>query len=133
MLTHQGNSPFVSPHRGDELPQADEGLPLAYPTSGLLSLRAEDHLRLFRKLLNELDEEINSKRIPLTSEIKEDLETNFLGIIAIIRNFRNESGHPTGNIISREQCCVNLNLFIPYCKKMYQLMDFFNHAKFGFL
>jgi len=82
-------------------------------------------LHKLNKFRNKLDEEINSKRIPLTSEIKEDLETNFLGIIAIIRNFRNESGHPTGNIISREQCYVILNLFIPYCKKMYQLMDFF--------
>lgn len=82
-------------------------------------------LQKLNKFRNKLDIEINSKRIQLPSEIKEDFETNFLGIMAIIRNFRNESGHPTGNIISREQCYVNLNLFIPYCKKMYQLTDFF--------
>jgi hypothetical protein len=72
-------------------------------------------LQKLNKFRNKLDEEINSKRILLTSEIKEDLETNFLGIIAIIRNFRNESGHPTGNIISREQCYVNRN-YSPLCQ-----------------
>lgn len=58
-------------------------------------------------------------------EIKEDLDTNFSGIIAIIRNFRNESGHPSGKIISREQCFILLQLFIPYCKKIYQMNNFF--------
>lgn len=61
-----------------------------------------------------------------TPEIREDLDTNFSGIIAIIRNFRNESGHPSGKIISREQCYILLQLFIPYCKKIYQLKTFFN-------
>ncbi len=61
----------------------------------------------------------------LKPEIREDLDTNFSGIIAIIRNFRNESGHPSGKIISREQCYILLQLFIPYCKKIYQLKAFF--------
>ena len=60
-----------------------------------------------------------------TPEIREDLDTNFSGIIAIVRNFRNESGHPSGKIISREQCYILLQLFIPYCKKIYQLKKFF--------
>ncbi|MCD4784071.1 MAG: hypothetical protein K8T10_09645 [Candidatus Eremiobacteraeota bacterium] len=68
----------------------------------------------------------NEKNLPLERETKEGLETNLFGIIELIRNFRNESGHPTGKIISREQCYVLLNLFIPYCKKMYQLIEFFS-------
>jgi hypothetical protein len=61
-----------------------------------------------------------------TPEIREDLDTNFSGIIAIIRNFRNESGHPSGKIVSREQCYILLQLFVPYSKKIYQLKAFFN-------
>jgi hypothetical protein len=72
----------------------------------------------FKKILEE-----NIRDIP--REIKEDLDTNFAGIISVIRNFRNESGHPTGKIVSREQAFVLLQLFIPYCKKIYELMDFF--------
>ena len=78
-------------------------------------------LQKLNKFKNILDQHLNE----LSSGVKEDLDTNFLGIMAMLRNFRNESGHPSGKIISREQCFVNLNLFIPCCKKVYQLIDFF--------
>jgi hypothetical protein len=60
-----------------------------------------------------------------TAPMREDLDTHFTGILSVIRNFRNQSGHPSGQIISREQCYVLLQLFVPYAKKMYQLRDFF--------
>ena len=75
-------------------------------------------LNKFRNILEQ-----NKRSLP--SEVKEDLDTNFSGILTMIRNFRNESGHPTGKIISREQCYVLLHLFITCCKKIYQLIDFF--------
>jgi hypothetical protein len=82
-------------------------------------------LRKLNKFKNILDQ--NQDILPLA--VKEDLDTNFMGITAVIRNFRNESGHPTGRIIGREQCFVLLQLFIPYCKKMYELIDVFeSHA-----
>ncbi len=75
-------------------------------------------LTKFQNIIHEL-----SKELP--PEIKEDFDTNLSGIISIIRNFRNESGHPSGKIISREQCFVLLHLFIPCCKKIYQTREFF--------
>lgn len=62
----------------------------------------------------------------LPSAVKDDLETNFSGILSIIRTFRNQSGHPSGKIIDREQAYVLLGLFPHYCKKMYQLIDHFS-------
>ena len=75
-------------------------------------------LNKFRKILEQ-----NISLLP--ANVKEDLDTNFSGIISMIRNFRNESGHPSGKIISREQSYVLLHLFIPCCRKIYQLMDVF--------
>ena len=89
--------------------------------------KAFDERNISKKLeafKNRLKQEMGNN-ISLPDEIKENLDTNLDGIMNTIRNFRNESGHPSGNIISREQCYVNLNLFIPYCKKAYQLIDFF--------
>ncbi|MDR0477102.1 MAG: hypothetical protein LBH14_04095 [Desulfobulbaceae bacterium] len=57
--------------------------------------------------------------------IKEGFDTHFEGILSVIRNLRNESGHPSGKIIDREQTFVLLRLFIPYCKKAYQLIGYF--------
>ena len=82
-----------------------------------------------RFILNKLNKfrEITEKHIhKLPYGIKEDLDTSFLGIQTLIRNFRNESGHPTGKFIDREQTFVLLQLFIPYCRKLYALMDFFS-------
>lgn len=76
-------------------------------------------LQKVNKFKNILDQQVRS----LPAEIKEDLDTHFAGILSIIRNFRNQSGHPTGKIMDREQTYVLLQLFVPYCKKMYQLMD----------
>jgi hypothetical protein len=75
--------------------------------------------------LNKFKQILDQHKGDLSSEIREDLDTNFLSIIAIIRNFRNESGHPSGKIISREQCYILLQLFVPYCKKIYHLKKFF--------
>ena len=78
-------------------------------------------LQKVNKFKNVLDQQ--SKSLPLG--IREDIDTHFAGILSIIRTFRNESGHPTGKIIDREQAYVLLQLFVPYCKKMYQLMEYF--------
>jgi hypothetical protein len=76
-------------------------------------------LQKVNKFKNLLDQE--SRKLP--PEIREDLDTHFAGILSIIRTFRNQSGHPTGKIVAREQAYVLLSLFIPYCKKMHQLMS----------
>ncbi len=72
----------------------------------------------FKKVLDH-----HAKTLP--REVQEDLDTRFAGILSIIRTFRNEAGHPTGKVIDREQAYVLLNLFIPYCRKMYQLKEHF--------
>jgi hypothetical protein len=78
-------------------------------------------LQKVNKFKNVLDQNIRF----LPSEIKEDLDTHFAGILSVIRNFRNQAGHPSGKVIDREQTYVLLQLFIPYCKKLYQLIDHF--------
>ena len=65
------------------------------------------------------------KHVLLPKEIKEDLDIDFAGILEVIRTFRNDSGHPSGKIMEREQTYVLLQMFVPYCKKLYQLIDFF--------
>ena len=80
-------------------------------------------LRRVNKFKSILDKHVKT----MDPRVREDLDTHFAGILSIIRNFRNQSGHPSGHIIEREQCYVLLQLFIPYGKKMYQLMDHFKH------
>lgn len=78
-------------------------------------------LQKFNKFRNIVDQ--NIKILP--PEVREDLDTNLSGILSMIRNFRNESGHPSGKIIGREQCYILLHLFIPCCRKIYDLIACF--------
>lgn len=79
-------------------------------------------LRRFNKFRSAID--MVAKSLPPV--IKEDLDTHFAGILSVIRTYRNESGHPTGKIIDREQTFVLLQLFIPYSKKLNQLREYFS-------
>jgi hypothetical protein len=81
-------------------------------------------LQKFLKFKSALEKHVLPK---LPAEIKEDFGIYFEGILSVIRNFRNDSGHPSGKILGREQTYVLLQLFVPYCKKVYQLIEFFKH------
>jgi hypothetical protein len=78
--------------------------------------------RTILQKVNRFKQHLDQQRKSLPGTINEDLDTHFAGILSIIRTFRNQSGHPTGQIIDRDQAYVLLNLFIPYCRKMHQLM-----------
>ena len=86
---------------------------------------AIDKERALLPKINKFKNLLDQMRADLPASAKEDLDTHFAGISSIIRTFRNQSGHPTGHIIDREQAYVLLNLFVPYCRKMYQLMEAF--------
>ena len=64
-------------------------------------------------------------------EVRESFDTQFLGIQSIIRIYRNESGHPTGKVIDREQAFVNLRLFIPFGKMVHYLMNHYKSTQQG--
>ena len=79
-------------------------------------------LQKFRKFRAALEKNVQAD---LPGEIKENLDIEFDGILSVIRTFRNDAGHPSGKILEREQTYVLLQMFAPYCKKLYQLMKFF--------
>jgi hypothetical protein len=94
------------------------------PTHSATFKKASDEKTILRKL-NASKKILDQNQSSLPSRVKEDLDTQFMSIISMIRNFRNESGHPSEKIIDREQCYILLQLFIPCCEKIYQLIDMF--------
>ncbi len=66
---------------------------------------------------NKFKQKLDGKKQDLPKEVKDDLDINLDMILPLIRNYRNESGYPNEKVPSREQCYVNLQLFIPCCKK----------------
>lgn len=57
-------------------------------------------------------------------KLSENIETELEGILSVIRRFRNDAGHPSGDIPTREQTYMLLQIFIPYCQRVYGVLDF---------
>jgi hypothetical protein len=83
------------------------------------------HERTTLRKINKFKNVVDQTRKSFPKELLEDFDTHFLGIQSLIRTFRNEAGHPTGKIIDREQAFINLQLFIPFGRKAYELMAYF--------
>lgn len=82
-----------------------------------------------RKLYRRLDlfrKAMESTKPSIPKEIDEDFDSRFSTIISVIRQVRNESGHPTGKQVTRQQVFCNLYLFPHCCQKIYQLREFFS-------
>ncbi len=61
-----------------------------------------------------------SRHDRLPRELRDKLETTFLGVGALIRGVRNDAGHPALPSVDREQCFVNLRLYPGYRNWIYQ-------------
>ena len=61
----------------------------------------------------------------LPSRLKYDIDIQLQAIFNLIRTCRNDVGHPTGRIIDRRLAFANLQVFIGYSKRVYDLMNFF--------
>jgi len=86
---------------------------------------AVQHERTTLGKINKFKEVVEQNKKALPKHILDDFDTQFLGIQSLIRTFRNESGHPSGRIIEREQAFVNLQLFVSFGHKAYQLIDYY--------
>ena len=51
------------------------------------------------------------------------------GIFELLRNCRNDAGHPTGKRLSKEEVFTLLRLFVSYINKIYDMIDYFNNNK----
>ena len=66
-------------------------------------------------------------RNKIPGEITDNIDSMVSGIFDLIRNSRNDAGHPaSGAEIDRDAIYSHLRLFIPYCQKIYALMGWFS-------
>lgn len=77
-----------------------------------------DKFREFRK-------RIESEKNRLPAELTDNMALNFDAVLDALRIYRNEAGHPTGKIITREDQYISLHMFARYLLKMYQFRNHF--------
>jgi hypothetical protein len=83
--------------------------------------------KMIKRQFDEFNKSITSILGNIPSDISDGLNNVLLGIFEMIRNNRNDAGHPTGRKIPKEQVFASIQVFMPYCKKVYQLIEYFNN------
>ena len=86
--------------------------------------------RTIKRQFDEFVKYYNSSfKSKLNGDLRDGFETTVLGIFGIIRANRNDSGHPTGKEVDREQLYANIIIFRTYLKKVYNLIDWLQDNK----
>jgi hypothetical protein len=79
-----------------------------------------------RKVKNRFDAIRNELiLLNLPSPLKDALDIQLSGIFTLIRCSRNDAGHPTCRVIDRDMAHGNFLLFPQYCKRVYDLIEYF--------
>lgn len=73
---------------------------------------------------DEFNKAMQPTRSQLPYNLKEPYENRLNGVFDLIRNNRNNAGHPTGKQVDKDTLFANLQVFIPYCKYVYDLKEY---------
>lgn len=81
--------------------------------------------RFIKTQFDEFDKAIRLILTSLPYELKENYSNTLTGVFQMIRYNRNNAGHPTGKAIDKDTLFANLQVFVPYCKYIYDLKSYF--------
>lgn len=72
------------------------------------------------------EKRFNHTKGDLPRELGENLDSLLRGVFDLIRSSRNDAGHPASGVaVDRDVIYSHLRLFIPYCKRIYGLIEWF--------
>jgi len=90
-----------------------------------LRAEVESASSIFRKY-RIFEREFSPMRVALPRDLTANLETQLRGVFDLIRNSRNEAGHPASGVdVSRDTNYIHLRLFVPYCRLLCTLTAWF--------
>jgi len=79
-------------------------------------------IKFIRPKINKFQKSLEPHLKALPKDCAEDLDTNLSFIQSVLRIARNDAGHPSASPPpSREQCYVNLQLFVPFGRQLMKL------------
>jgi hypothetical protein len=80
--------------------------------------------KMIRKQYEEFSKMLDSHlRALLPGDVKDNLDVALTSVFNLFRTHRNEAGHPTGKILTREESFAHITVFPLYVRKVYELID----------
>jgi len=80
--------------------------------------------RYVRKF-EEFRKRIEPRKADLPPELVDGMSLTFDSVLDLLRISRNDAGHPTGKVVSREDQYISLQMFARYLQRLYDLRSFF--------
>lgn len=101
-----------------------EAYATSLPDPSQKKFRSNTDGRMIKRQFDEFRKMLDSElRARLPHNLQDGLDVELNAIFDIIRNQRNDAGHPTGKAIERERAYANLVVVPVYFKKVYALID----------
>lgn len=72
---------------------------------------------------NELKKSLEPKKGQLPKDLRDNLDTVLTSIFNLIKQHRNDTGHPTGRSMPRDEAYALLSVFPHYHRQMFELTD----------
>jgi hypothetical protein len=95
------------------------------PSKHRLESEIEKAPSIFRKY-DLFEKRLSQIKTQMPRELTENLDSLLRGIFDLIRSSRNDAGHPaSGGQVGRDTIYSHLRLFIPYCQRIYGLINWF--------
>ena len=85
--------------------------------------------KFIKTQFEEFDKDLKGIMGQLPYDLKEKYTNTLVGIFEMIRRNRNMTGHPTGKQIDKDTLFANLQVFISYCRYIYDLKKHFDDNK----
>ena len=80
----------------------------------------------YTQKLNEFKKRLEPKRGEIPSEFIDGIDLTVSSVLDMYRVTRNDTGHPTGINVNREDQYISLQMFGRYLEKLYLLKNYFN-------
>lgn len=84
-----------------------------------------DKFKPFQQIREDFLKKFNPTRADLPPDLKNNLDSSLLGIFELVKKGRDDSGHPTGITISREEVFANFSVLPHYLERVDKIVAFY--------
>lgn len=83
----------------------------------IINARKQNYVAKFEAFRKKLE----SHKGTLPAELADGMDLMMNAVADLLRVYRNDTGHPTGVSLDREDCFIHLRMFVRYAKKLYAI------------
>lgn len=81
--------------------------------------------KFIKTQFEEFQKSLGGQKGRIDKELVDGIDIIISGVFELLRQNRNSTGHPTGKAMTKGNVFASLQIFMTYCKRIYELINFF--------